>query len=249
MSLTTWESVVHSLGGDLRDAEVIGEGSSGVVYRAVQASLDRTVAVKVFRQVVIGDSDRVLSEARAHARLSWHSNIASLYGQGVTEDGFPYLVMEYAGGGSLRDRVAVDGPMPPREWRAVAGQLSSALAAAHRAGVVHRDVKPSNVLFAADGSVRLADFGIARAVGVATGTIDSIEGSLGYVAPEILDGERPSAAGDVYSMALTLGYGLTGRPPIAEDLTLSQAVAAVSSGVPAAEARWPGLDGEPQRLL
>lgn len=236
--MTAWGSVAELLGDDLDDIEFVGRGSSGSVYRATQRSLGRTVAVKVFRRFADDEADRVLSEARAQAELSWHGNVVSLYDQGTTPDGFPYLVMEYAPGGSLQDRVRDRGPLTAQAWRSVGAELSAALAAAHEAGVVHCDVKPSNVLFAADGSVRLADFGIAKAAGMTSGTLDSIEGSLGYAAPELLDGERPRAANDVYSLALTLGYAQTGQPPLDEALTLAQAVAAVNAGVPVAEMRW-----------
>ncbi|MEZ5239136.1 MAG: serine/threonine-protein kinase [Microthrixaceae bacterium] len=239
--MTAWGSVADLLGGDLEDVEFLGRGSSGSVYRAVQSSLGRTVAVKVFRQFA-DDADRVLAEARAQAGLSWHGNVVSLYGQGVTPDGFPYLVMEYASGGSLKDRIEARGPLGTKEWASVGRQLASALAAAHEAGVVHCDVKPSNVLFAEDGTVRLADFGIAKATGGSSGTIESIEGSLGYVAPELLDGEKPRPASDVYSLALTLAFAASGRAPLDEGLTVAQAVAAVNAGVPTADVSWPTAD-------
>ena len=246
--MTAWGSVAELLGEDLEDVELLGRGSSGVVYRARQRSLGRTVAVKVFNQFA-DDADRVLAEARAQAGLSWHANIVSLYGQGLTADGFPYLVMEYAGGGSLKDRIEADGPLSDPELLMVGAGLATALDAAHRAGVVHCDVKPSNVLFASDGSVRLADFGIAKSAGVSTGTIDSVEGSLGYVAPELLDGERQAAANDVYSLAITLSFARSGQAPLPDDLTLAQAIAAVHAGVPAAEARLDGLPEPVGRLL
>jgi serine/threonine protein kinase len=230
--VTAWGSVVEFLGDDLDDIEFVGRGSSGSVYRAMQRSLGRTVAVKVFRRFTGDETDRVIAEAKAQAALSWHANIVSLYSQGVTPDGFPYLVMEYAPGGSLEDRVRDTGPLDETDWRRVGVELAAALRAAHEAGVVHCDVKPSNVLFAADGSVRLADFGIAKAAGMTSGTLDSIEGSLGYVAPELLDGERPRAANDIYSMVLTLAFAQSGEPPFPADLTLAQAVAAVQAGSP-----------------
>ena len=247
--MTAWGSVAELLGDDLDDIEFLGRGSSGSVYRATQRSLGRTVAVKVFRRFAGDETDRVMTEARAQAGLSWHANIVSLYSQGVTPDGFPYLVMEYAPGGSLEDRVRDAGPLDDPAWERVGAELSSALAAAHEAGVVHCDVKPSNVLFAADGSARLADFGIARATGMTSGTLDSIEGSLCFVPPELLDGERPSAANDVYSLALTLGFAQSGRTPFPEDLTLAQAVAAVQTGMPSVELDQHCADPETAELL
>lgn len=233
--VTAWGRIAELLGEDLDDIELLGRGSSGAVYRATERSLGRTVAVKVFGRFSGDETDRVITEAKAQASLSWHANVVSLYGSGVTPDGFPYLVMEYAPGGSLEDRVRDTGPLDEAAWRRAGAELAAALAVAHDAGVVHCDVKPSNVLFAADGSVRLADFGIARATGMTSGTLDSIEGSIGYVPPELLDGQRPVPANDVYSMALTLAFAQSGRPPFPEGLTLAQAVAAVQAGPPALE--------------
>lgn len=247
--MSAWGSVAELLGDDLDDIRFVGRGSSGSVYRATQRSLGRTVAVKVFRRFADDETDRVISEAKAQAGLSWHANVVSLYSHGTTPDGFPYLVMEYAPGGSLQDRVRDAGPLDEALWRRMGAELSSALAAAHDAGVVHCDVKPSNVLFAADGSVRLADFGIARATGMTSGTLDSIEGSLTYVPPELLDGHRPTAANDVYSLALTLGFAQSGNPPYPDGLTLAQAVAAVQSGRPNVELDRYGLDKETEELL
>ncbi len=249
-NVTAWGGVAGLLGDDFEDIDYLGRGSSGVVYRATQRSLGRTVAVKVFRRFAEDETaDRVLAEARAQAQLSWHSNVVSLYGQGMTSDGFPYLIMEYAPGGSLASRVRDRGPLPEREWTRLCSELLAAVASAHDGGVLHCDVKPSNVLFAADGSARLADFGIAKANGMATGTIDSIEGSLGYVAPELLDGEKPQPAGDVYSLALTLAYALNGEPPLDDDLTIAQAVAAVHAGVPTACASWHGCPEGVEHVL
>lgn len=233
--VTAWGRIAELLGEDLDDIELLGRGSSGAVYRATERSLGRTVAVKVFRRFTGDETDRVFAEAKAQASLSWHANVVSLYRRGVTQDGFPYIVMEYAPGGSLEDRVRDAGPLDEATWRRAGAELAAALAVAHDAGVVHCDVKPSNVLFAADGSVRLADFGIARATGMTSGTLDSIEGSIGYVPPELLDGQRPVPANDVYSMALTLAFAQSGHPPFPEGLTLAQAVAAVQAGPPELE--------------
>ncbi len=138
--------------------------------------------------------------------------------------------MEYAPGGFLADRVEDSGPLSEGEWRQMGTEIASALAAAHDAGVIHCDVKPSNVLFAADGSARLADFGIAKATGMTTGTLDSIEGSLAYVPPELLDGEKPQPANDVYSLALTLMYAASGEQPFPTDLTIPQLIASIQAG-------------------
>ena len=228
--MTAWGGITELLGDEFDDIEFIGRGSSGSVYRATQRALGRTVAVKVFPQLAGTQADRVMTEARAQALLSWHANVITLYGQGVTRDGFPYLVMEYAPGGSLADRVAIRGPLTDSDWRRLGGELAAALAEAHANGIVHCDVKPSNVLFAADGSVRLADFGIARGGAGATGTLDNIEGSLAYIAPELLDGAKPGPPGDVYGLALTMLFAATGNHPIPSDLSLAVAVAKIGTG-------------------
>lgn len=211
--MTANGNIARFLGGDFDDIEYLGRGSSASVFRANQRSLGRPVAVKVFRCFADDETDRVLAEARTQASLSWHANVVSLYDQGTTVDGFPYFVMEYAPGGSLEDRVRDRGALCESEWRRLGMELSAAVAAAHDAGVVHCDVKPSNVLFAADGSVRLADFGIAQVTGLLSGTLDSIEGSLAYVPPELLEGAAPQAGNDVYSLGLTLFFAAAGRSP------------------------------------
>ncbi len=247
--MTAWGSVAELLGEDLDGIEFLGRGSSGTVYRATQRSLGRTVAVKVFRRFAEDETDRVLAEARAQAMLSWQANIVSLYSHGVTPDGFPYLVMEYAPGGSLADRIEDRGPLPEEEWRRMGAELAAALAAAHDAGVIHCDVKPSNVLFAADGSARLADFGIARATGMTSGTLDSIAGSLAYVPPELLDGEKPQPANDVYSLALTLIYAATGAQPLEGLVSRPALVAKIRSGAPPLPAPLLKIDQRAKQAL
>lgn len=201
------------LGEDFDDVEYLGRGSSAAVFRATQRSLGRPVAVKVFRCFADDETDRVLAEARAQAALSWHANVVSLYHQDVTADGFPFFVMEYAPGGSLDDRVRDRGALCEDEWRRLGVELCAAVSAAHDSGVIHCDVKPSNVLFAADGSARLADFGISQAAESSGDTLDSIEGSLAYVPPELLEGAAPQVENDVYSLGLTLFFAATGRSP------------------------------------
>ena len=252
--MTTWD--VDVVGGDLTDLEFIARGGSAAVYRATQRTLGRSVAVKIFDGAAL-DPHRAAAEARAQAAMSWHGNVITLYGVRSMPDGVPALVMEYAPGGSLRDRISSNGPSAPAEWMRIGGQVASALVAAHAAGVVHRDVKPSNVLFAADGSARLADFGIA---GTLTATLDGVEGSVAYAPPELLDGDRPTAANDVYSLVVTLLVAATGREPFGADELPPAAVMAriqserlrfsaqVSGLAPAlAAALDAGLDPDPRR--
>lgn len=194
--------------------ELIGRGGSSTVYRATDMSLGRTVAVKVLHARSLGGaSGAVPAEAVAQSRVSWHSNVLSLYGSTVAHDGSPVLILEYAPGGSLDDRIGARGPLSPQELFELGAQLASALAAAHEQGVVHCDLKPSNVLFAADGSARLADFGIARHASLSVDTLDPVQASLQFAPPELLEGARPTSSNDVYGLALTLCYAASGELP------------------------------------
>lgn len=214
-----------SVGGDITgtwipglDAfELIGRGGHATVYRACDPELHRTVAVKVLAPAPDRDrtARRAPAEARALAALSGVSHVLALHAHGVTTRDEDYLVLEYAPGGSVADRVQRSGPLSRSEWMRLATELTSALAEAHRRGVVHCDVKPSNLLLAADGSLRLADFGIARGIDTTTRSFDGPRGSLPFLPPEVLDGDPPSAAGDVYSAALALIHAATGRTPFA----------------------------------
>jgi hypothetical protein len=194
--------------------ELIGRGGSSTVYRATDMSLGRTVAVKVLHARSLGEAGgAVPAEAVAQSRVSWHSNVLSLYGSTVAHDGSPVLILEYAPGGSLDDRIGARGPLSPQELFELGAQLASALAAAHEQGVVHCDLKPSNVLFAADGSARLADFGIARHASLSVDTLDPVQASLQFAPPELLEGARPTSSNDVYGLALTLCYAASGELP------------------------------------
>jgi serine/threonine protein kinase len=194
--------------------ELIGRGGSSAVYRATDVTLGRTVAVKILHARALGDAgDAVPTEAVAQSRVSWHSNVLSLYGSTVAHDGSPVLILEYAPGGSLDDRIEARGPLSAQELFELGAQLASALAAAHDQGVVHCDLKPSNVLFATDGSARLADFGIARHPSLSIDTLDPVQASLQFAPPELLEGARPTPANDVYGLALTLCYAASGELP------------------------------------
>ncbi len=200
-------------GRGLDGYELIGRGGSGAVYRATDETLGRTVAVKVLHVVSLGGEDQVPAEAIAQSKVSWHGNVLTLYSSGRAPDGSTVLVLEYAPGGSLDDRIGIRGPMSPAEWFRLGEELAGALAAAHELGVIHCDVKPSNVLFAADGSARLADFGIARNASVRSQTMEPVLASLQFAPPELLEGARPTTSNDIYSLAVTLCYAASGRLP------------------------------------
>lgn len=194
----------------------------GVVWRAHDESLDRPVAVKEFLHYTApGDTSptgaadargRVMRECRIAARLQ-HPNAVNVYN--VVEDGDqPWLIMEYQSSRSLADLIAERGSLPPDEVLHIGQQLAAALTAAHAAGVVHRDVKPGNVLISEDGTAKLTDFGISHAVGDGTITATGdIAGTPTFFAPEVARGERVTFASDVFSLGSTLYNAVEGEPP------------------------------------
>jgi hypothetical protein len=197
----------------------IGNGGMGAVYRAVQDRLGREVALKIISPVLAGDpafAVRFEREARTLARLS-HPHIVTVHDAGTTADGRMFLAMEWIEGTDLARRLEEQGPLPPAEGLRIARQLCEALHAAHEVGVIHRDVKPSNLLLAADGRVKLADFGIALPVGTSTLTLTLTGTSLGtpdFLPPEaFLPGFVPDARSDVFAGGVTLYLALSGRIP------------------------------------
>ena len=195
--------------GRFRVEQRIGSGGFGTVYRAWDERLERPVAVKVIE----GDADapRVTREAQAVARLD-HRNLATLY-ELDSEDGRAYLVSELIDGPTLR-ALGRRGELSDQLIASVGAGCAAALSHAHRNGVVHRDVKPENVLVAPRGEAKLVDFGIARIAGERTLTrTGDVLGTLGYMAPEQAAGLRPGPAADVYSLALTIYEGLSGEHP------------------------------------
>ncbi|MBV6760241.1 serine/threonine-protein kinase [Rhodococcus opacus] len=194
------------------DLEEIGRGGFGVVYRCRQPHLDRTVAVKVLAvDPDPEDLERFLREQRAMGRLSGHPHIVTVLEAGTTPTGRPYLVMPYHRYGSLDATIRRTGPLNWADTLNMGIALAGALEAAHQAGVVHRDVKPANVLLTEYGDAQLADFGIARIPGgFETGT-GVITGSPAFTAPEVLAGQSPTPASDVYSLGASLFCALTGH--------------------------------------
>jgi serine/threonine-protein kinase len=194
----------------------LGQGGMGAVYKAHQEAMDRVVALKVLPRRLAGDQEftaRFLREARAAGRLN-HPNVVAGIDAGFA-DGYYYFAMEYVEGRSLGDRVGDEGPLPEREVLAYGAQVARALAHAHAAGIVHRDVKPENILVTASGQAKLCDLGLARTAdddmrvtqaGMAVGTPF-------YISPEQVRGREPGPAADVYSLGCTLYHLATGRPP------------------------------------
>jgi eukaryotic-like serine/threonine-protein kinase len=222
--------------------ERLATGGSAEVWRAYDDQLDRPVAVKRLHAHLLPDErsrKRLAAEARVVAQLS-HPVIVDVYDVDVDGDA-PVIVMELVEGESLASRIARDGPLPPREAALLGADLADALYHAHQRGVIHRDVKPGNVLLDEGGRTRLVDFGIARSLAESaerltlTGTV---VGTLSAIAPEQLAGEPTGPKTDIYGLGVVLHEALTGAPPYAatSPLALAEAQAAgppTPPGVPA----------------
>jgi predicted ATPase len=193
------------------DAEEIGRGGFGIVFRCHQTALDRMVAVKVLVAGLDENRERFLREQRAMGRLTGHPNIVGVLQVGQTESGYPYLVMQYHRRGSLEARIRRLGRLPVGEVLHVGVKIAGALETAHRQEIVHRDVKPANILLTDRGEPALADFGIAHIAGGFKTATGIFTGSPAFTAPEILSGDSPSAASDVYGLGATLFAALTGH--------------------------------------
>ena len=210
----------ETLAGRYELLEVIGRGGMGVVYRARDRVLDRIVAVKVLPDELADNRilvERFEREARAAARLS-HPNIVSVYDSGH-DAGVRFIVMEYVPGVSLAQLMRERERLGVAESVEIAAQIASALAVAHSAGIVHRDVKPGTVMVDPEGTVKVLDFGIARATAdIALTRTAMVLGSAPYIAPEAALGRSADARTDIYSLGCVLYEMLTGRPPFIGDL-------------------------------
>jgi serine/threonine-protein kinase len=197
------------------------------VYLARDEVLGRDVALKILRERYAHDEpfvERFKREARSAAALN-HPNIVQVYDQGHTEDGDHYIAMEYVPGGTLAQRIKRGGPVDPREAAGLASRVADALAVAHGRGIIHRDIKPQNVLLTASGEPKVADFGIARAASAKTMTETSlILGTASYMSPEQVRGERVGPESDLYSLGVVLYEMLTGEPPYSADNPLATAM-------------------------
>ncbi|NEW36765.1 serine/threonine protein kinase, partial [Nocardia cyriacigeorgica] len=196
----------------LSGAREIGHGGFGVVYRCVQRALDRVVAVKVLSSDIDDESrERFLREEHAMGRLSGHPNIVDILQVDVTATGRPFIVMPYATRGSLEVVVRDNGPLTWSDTLRAGVKLAGAIESAHRAGILHRDVKPANVLLSSYGEPQLTDFGIARVPGGFRTSSSMITGSPAFTAPEVLKGDEPTVRSDVYGLGATLFALLTGH--------------------------------------
>ncbi|MDQ6795072.1 MAG: serine/threonine protein kinase, partial [Chloroflexota bacterium] len=198
--------------------ELLGRGGMAEVFAGVDRRLGRDVAIKLLRPEISARPDlrtRFEAEARAAASLS-HPNAVAVFDTGE-EDGVPYIVMERLPGETLADRI-VTGPLDPTDVTRIAGEVLGALGAAHAARLAHRDVKPGNILIAADGQAKVADFGIAKSVEAEEGGADltgtgQLLGTPAYLAPERLDGAPATAQSDIYALGVVLYEALTGVKP------------------------------------
>jgi len=198
----------------------LGSGGMAEVFLARDGVLDRDVALKVLRSQYAGDEEfyeRFRREATSAAGLS-HPNIVQVYDRGETPDGTCYIAMEYVSGGTLKERLDERGPMEPQRALAVASQVAEALWAAHERGVIHRDIKPQNILVTDMGHLKVTDFGIARAASAATiSTTSAVFGTAGYLSPEQALGEPATPRSDLYSLGIVLYELLTGVVPYRAD--------------------------------
>ena len=234
-----------------RDPQRIAFGGMGEIYRATDRELGRTVALKVLAERFAQDEGlraRFEREALAAARLSGTPNVVTIYD--VTEhNGRPIIVMEYLPGGSLE--AATRGrPVSPGQALRWLEEAAAALDAAHAAGIVHRDVKPGNLLLDADGHVHVADFGVASAVGTASLTqTGTILGTAGYLSPEQASGDHATAASDLYALAVVAWELLVGQRPFAADSATAEAFAHAKAPVPSAARANPALPRELDRAF
>ena len=232
-----------TLGGRYRLVELLGQGGMATIYRARDAQLDRDVAVKLMRPEYGEDPDflaRFRDEARAAASLN-HPNIVSVFDFGEGESG-PYLVMELLEGEDLASIIRGNGPLAPRQAARVSAEAAKALQAAHVRGIVHRDVKPSNILVGRDGRIKVADFGIARAINEAQVTVPGVAmGSVHYFSPEQARGEPATVASDIYALGIVLFESLTGQRPFSGDGAAAIALARLTTTPPRPSALRQGV--------
>ncbi|HVE25745.1 MAG TPA: protein kinase, partial [Sporichthya sp.] len=238
------------LDGRYRVTRRLARGGMATVYEAVDTRLDRTVAVKVMHPGLAEDRDfveRFIREARAAARLS-HPNVVAVFDQSA-DSGSVFLAMEYVEGRTLRDWLRDKHRLTPRETFAVMEPVLAALAAAHQAGLVHRDIKPENVLIADDGRVKVADFGLARAVtggshaatwGAPTGT-NTLIGTVAYLSPEQVEKGQADQRSDVYAAGILLYECLTGLQPFSGETPIQVAYQHVHYDVPRPSDQRPSL--------
>ncbi|MFG3031528.1 Stk1 family PASTA domain-containing Ser/Thr kinase [Streptomyces sp. NPDC048253] len=239
------------LDGRYRVEARIAVGGMATVYRAVDTRLDRVLALKVMHPALAADGafvERFIREAKSVARLA-HPNVVQVFDQGA-DGSYVYLAMEYIAGCTLRDVLRERGALQPRAALDILEPVLAALGAAHRAGFVHRDMKPENVLIGDDGRVKVADFGLVRSVDTVTSTTGAVLGTVAYLAPEQI--EQPGAADprvDVYACGVVLYEMLTGEKPHDGDSPAIVLYKHLHEDVPPPSALVPGMAFELDELV
>ena len=236
--------------------EVLGSGGMALVYLARDKVLERDVALKVLREHYADDEEfveRFRREAKNAASLN-HPNVVQIYDQGRAEDGTYFMAMEYVPGGTLKEHIAKRGSLEPSEAAGIASQVAEALALAHGRGIVHRDIKPQNVLLTTSGEAKVADFGIARAASARTMTeANVVLGTAAYMSPEQVGGERVGPKSDLYSLGIVLYEMLTGALPLRGDDPIATAMKHINQPAPHPRDANPtipeGLDALSAKLL
>ncbi|MFG2174572.1 Stk1 family PASTA domain-containing Ser/Thr kinase [Streptomyces niveus] len=238
------------LDGRYRVDARIAVGGMATVYRAVDTRLDRVLALKVMHPALATDAvfvERFIREAKSVARLA-HPNVVGVFDQGA-EGAYVYLAMEYVEGCTLRDVLRERGALQPRAALDILEPMLAALGAAHRAGFIHRDIKPENVLIGDDGRVKVADFGLVRAVGSVTNTTGTILGTVSYLAPEQIEYGTSDTRVDVYACGVVLHEMLTGAKPHGGDTPAQVLYLHLNEDVPAPSAAVPGMAIELDELV
>src|SRR5687767_10667679 len=232
------------LAGRYRLESKIGSGGMGTVWRARDEVLDRVVAVKILHEGLASDAafaERFRREARAAASLS-HPNVVAVYDTGDGEH--PFIVMEYIEGESLHNMLRRRGPLPVEDTARIARSVLAALAHAHSRGLIHRDMKPANVLFdASTGQAKVVDFGIAKGL-EDTGGLTRTSGLIGtaaYLSPEQVSGHDATPASDLYAVGCLLYCCLTGEPPFSGTTPVAIAVKHLNEPVPSLRQRRPDV--------
>ncbi|HEY3062241.1 MAG TPA: protein kinase [Chloroflexota bacterium] len=241
------------LGGRYRLLREIARGGMAVVWEAQDALLDRRVAIKLLHTQFANEPEfleRFRREARAAASLN-HPNVVSVFDVGEdVSAGTPFIVMELVDGESLKERIRRAAPLPDAEIRQIGAALAATLDYGHRRGIVHRDVKPQNVLLGEDGRPRLTDFGIAQALASSQLTrTGAVMGSVHYLAPELVRGKPASASSDVYGLGAVLYEMATGRVPFSGETDLAIALAHVEEPPPAPRALNAHLGPDLERII
>ena len=238
--------------GGFRIERTLGHGGMGIVYLATELRLERQVALKVIRSDLAGDEDfraRFRSESRTAAAVE-DPRVVTVFGAGEVH-GLLYVSMRYVPGRDLGRMVDADGPLPPEEAARLIAQVADGLDAVHAAGLVHRDVKPHNVIVGEDGDAYLADFGLAKAMGATTGltATGQVIGTVDYMAPEQIEAQRVDARTDVYALGGVLYHAITGKVPYAERESSAKMWAHVNEPPPSAGRRGSVLDPVIRRAM